>query len=817
MGYILITRPEEDAKDFAEDVRQAGFQPLIAPMLNIAALKFDVPDLVDYQALLFTSANAVRVFTDRCDDRNIPVYTVGTRTAQVAQKAGFETVYSAEGTGLDLVDLVTAELRGEGGKLLHVRGVHVAVDVDDLLNDEGFGVDTLVVYEARPADDISAEIRGFIKAGDVEAVTFFSKRTAEQFIKLVQKHNLEGALTGIKSLCISASVLEYVQVLSWQETYKSVQPDRAALLELLKNTCTNPRGEFMQGDDEEKKSMSAKKKSAAIDNAGEVIERFGGIRPMAKKIDVAVTTIQGWKKRDTIPAGRREQILEAAEEYKVDLSDLLKGAPSISSSTHANENTSSTASASSEPEEVETPEAEEAAEPVVLSERAPSSVPPTSATEEKKAEAPKASPRTPLDERFAETEKKAVTKSTWINFTLLILGLIAVAVLLLTGGPATKDSEQRLGALEQDVDQLRGDVDSVKAEQSFLSTLVPKDLDARIQRIQDQAMEAQQKVNQAIATAGAVSNDILGEDAGTLEERIEKVQAYSTAFTGSPQIQSVLERLQAMSASAPGQNQLDAAVSELSMVLNGGADNLDTVLETARDSTPSVGEAFEGVPANELKAAALLLGMTQMRSALNRDNEAFADDLQLMKNLLGAEEVPEGESGNAALMEALDKLAPKAQEGVLTPAGLTAEFRSIAGDTVVASLKGEDVSFQDKVKARFGELLQVEKEGELVSGTPTQATVSKAEKMLEEGDVAGAIMAVESLEGPAADVAAPWLEEARATLLAQSLKDFIDGGVSSVSAGGAILPAGSKLIRNEEAGINILVPETKRPSLFDAP
>ena len=32
-----------------------------------------------------------------------------------------------------------------------------------------------------------------------------------------------------------------------------------------------------------------------IDNATEIIERFGGIRPMAKKIGVAVTTIQGGK------------------------------------------------------------------------------------------------------------------------------------------------------------------------------------------------------------------------------------------------------------------------------------------------------------------------------------------------------------------------------------------------------------------------------------------------------------------------------------------------------------------------------------------
>ena len=70
--------------------------------------------------------------------------------------------------------------------------------------------------------------------------------------------------------------------------------------------------------------MSKKsRKKAGIKNASEIIERFGGIRPMAGKIDVAVTTVQGWKKRNTIPGARRKMILEAAQAHDIDLSDIL--------------------------------------------------------------------------------------------------------------------------------------------------------------------------------------------------------------------------------------------------------------------------------------------------------------------------------------------------------------------------------------------------------------------------------------------------------------------------------------------------------------
>jgi len=51
----------------------------------------------------------------------------------------------------------------------------------------------------------------------------------------------------------------------------------------------------------------------------EIIERFGGIRPMASKLGVAVTTVQGWKERDHIPDGRMAQIVKAAAEHDIDI------------------------------------------------------------------------------------------------------------------------------------------------------------------------------------------------------------------------------------------------------------------------------------------------------------------------------------------------------------------------------------------------------------------------------------------------------------------------------------------------------------------
>lgn len=50
----------------------------------------------------------------------------------------------------------------------------------------------------------------------------------------------------------------------------------------------------------------------------EIIEAFGGIRPMAHKLGVPVSTVQGWKQRNAIPDNRVGDIFAAAAEHGVD-------------------------------------------------------------------------------------------------------------------------------------------------------------------------------------------------------------------------------------------------------------------------------------------------------------------------------------------------------------------------------------------------------------------------------------------------------------------------------------------------------------------
>ena len=63
--------------------------------------------------------------------------------------------------------------------------------------------------------------------------------------------------------------------------------------------------------------------------AERIIEKFGGIRPMAHKLNMPVTTVQGWKKRGAIPSNRHPDLLAAASRHNVtlDQAELDAAAP----------------------------------------------------------------------------------------------------------------------------------------------------------------------------------------------------------------------------------------------------------------------------------------------------------------------------------------------------------------------------------------------------------------------------------------------------------------------------------------------------------
>ncbi len=172
---VLLTRPAEDSARIAERLAGSGVECLVWPLTRIVPLAGCIAVPAGTEALLFTSASAVRVFAAGSAARGLPVLAVGDRTAAMAREAGFGQVVSARGDARDLARLARATPHR---RFLHPRGREAAGDLAGMLEAAGLSVAAPVIYAAEPAGPPPAEVSAAFAAGALDIVTIWSPRNA---------------------------------------------------------------------------------------------------------------------------------------------------------------------------------------------------------------------------------------------------------------------------------------------------------------------------------------------------------------------------------------------------------------------------------------------------------------------------------------------------------------------------------------------------------------------------------------------------------------------------------------------------------------
>lgn len=230
---LLVTRPAEDAAPLAKALEGKGHEVTIEPMLSIEPMQDAVLDFDGVQALLFTSANGVRVFAGLSTERQLPVYAVGDSTARAATEAGFVRVESAGGDVEDLARLVREMCYPARGALLHPAASQLAGDLASMLGGHGFEVRKIVIYQAKAAEALSAETVRRFQEGEIDGVLFFSPRTAESFASLAAKANIQDRLFRTSAYALSRAVAERLAGLPFKTLRVAVRPEQSALLQCI--------------------------------------------------------------------------------------------------------------------------------------------------------------------------------------------------------------------------------------------------------------------------------------------------------------------------------------------------------------------------------------------------------------------------------------------------------------------------------------------------------------------------------------------------------------------------------------------------------
>jgi uroporphyrinogen-III synthase len=240
---ILVLRPGTDAERTARAVAARGHTPIVAPLFDIVRLPAE-PPRGTFSALILTSANAVPALADApAAWRDLPLFSVGARTAGRARAAGFADARSADGDRHALIELIRDNLPAPA-RLLLVAGRDSHEDVPAILTAAGYEVSLWTAYAAQAVGTLPEIAACALRDHEADAALHFSARGADTFLALARAAGLEAQARALTHAALSAEVAAPLIAAGASTVLVAEYPEEAALLAALDEvSARNRRGE----------------------------------------------------------------------------------------------------------------------------------------------------------------------------------------------------------------------------------------------------------------------------------------------------------------------------------------------------------------------------------------------------------------------------------------------------------------------------------------------------------------------------------------------------------------------------------------------
>ena len=191
---ILVTRPREQAEQFAARLRDLGADAIAAPTIELEGPEPGGPlDAViadaaagRYKWVVFTSASGVRVWRERA--AALGLGHPDARVAVVGDSTG--AALGEHGIEVDLVpDPFTTAALGEAfprgkGRVLLARADIATEELEATLRAKGWEPVRVDAYRVRAATAVPEEARSALEQQTVDAVVFTSPSTVEGYLSI---------------------------------------------------------------------------------------------------------------------------------------------------------------------------------------------------------------------------------------------------------------------------------------------------------------------------------------------------------------------------------------------------------------------------------------------------------------------------------------------------------------------------------------------------------------------------------------------------------------------------------------------------------
>ena len=215
---IILTRPLNDTENLMQELFNLGHKIIHVPTLKIKSANLEKIDIENFNALVFTSSNAVKNLSVKGEKENIKCFCVGSVTEKIARLSGFTKTISASGNVNALKNLIlnSNELK-KNDKLAYICGDQITLELDKELGREGFRVKKFINYFSEKITSLNDANIDLIKKYPPNVIFVYSLRSAESFNSIVANYSLAPMMTQSIVMCISKKIVDYFDKAGWKK------------------------------------------------------------------------------------------------------------------------------------------------------------------------------------------------------------------------------------------------------------------------------------------------------------------------------------------------------------------------------------------------------------------------------------------------------------------------------------------------------------------------------------------------------------------------------------------------------------------------
>lgn len=230
MKTVLVTRPMDEATPTAEKLEAQGHRVIIAPMIQIDPVSFEIPD--EDRSLIITSKNGARHGLANVGNKDRAIYAVGEETANEARKLGFTNITVGPGTARELVPILLEAGITHKRKYTHLAGNVISYNIADVLRGEDIDAEATTTYQSLPLRSYSAGVQEAMEEGEIDIALFYSPRTATTFEEAAAEYGRSDWLSKIDAVCLSTRVAQNL-IGPWRSVNYAIIPTEKALFSLI--------------------------------------------------------------------------------------------------------------------------------------------------------------------------------------------------------------------------------------------------------------------------------------------------------------------------------------------------------------------------------------------------------------------------------------------------------------------------------------------------------------------------------------------------------------------------------------------------------